>query len=444
MIEDQKPVTWVHIPGNDRATCESVLQCLCEETQFRALTRDEYWASLERGPSDEYSLECSDPCERLSLYMDPTGLKLYFGVPSPPKLTEGELEQDESRERQWRELADEKRPEEKRVECQLLYIPYVHWEYVDMTKNPTIPKINTPSKSSSSHPRRTLDEAGYPYLTDNEITKRKSDQVMTRHSKSTYRMMVDQLWVWRIDSNTVVTCFPESPERHDMNEICRSQHLECLAVERANMRGGIMDAKRTMNHRTKASRLFESLMHTDKQITKSGGNRSGPRRSISIGDFFGKRNLQDDILAIWTVRDIQEELRILIMILDQQSIALQGIQSRHWYKWENWKKIIDDGKKVLQGLEQQAKDVDDMLSKTLELKQTQLSMRQNEIVLVFTIVTIVFLPLSFLSSIFGMNARELSGGILSVGTIFAYIFPISAALIVIALIAAFYSTLKGF
>jgi Mg2+ and Co2+ transporter CorA len=44
------------------------------------------------------------------------------------------------------------------------------------------------------------------------------------------------------------------------------------------------------------------------------------------------------------------------------------------------------------------------------------SVRQGRAIMMFTVITIIFLPLSFMPSIFGMNARALlgpQGGILS-------------------------------
>jgi Mg2+ and Co2+ transporter CorA len=37
------------------------------------------------------------------------------------------------------------------------------------------------------------------------------------------------------------------------------------------------------------------------------------------------------------------------------------------------------------------------------------SVTQGRAIMMFTIITIIFLPLSFMSSVFGMNALELSG-----------------------------------
>lgn len=43
------------------------------------------------------------------------------------------------------------------------------------------------------------------------------------------------------------------------------------------------------------------------------------------------------------------------------------------------------------------------------MKQGEETVRQGKAIMVFTVMTIVFLPLSFMSSLFGMNAVELTG-----------------------------------
>lgn len=43
------------------------------------------------------------------------------------------------------------------------------------------------------------------------------------------------------------------------------------------------------------------------------------------------------------------------------------------------------------------------------LARAEESVTQGRSIMMFTVVTIIFLPLSFMSSIFGMNAKELSG-----------------------------------
>ena len=90
---------------------------------------------------------------------------------------------------------------------------------------------------------------------------------------------------------------------------------------------------------------------------------ANPQPSATIRDFFGKRELEKDIEAIRIIRDIYEELQIMISILKQQYNALHDIE--YWKHWGIWKKDLDRGKEALEALSQQATDVDEMVSQTL-------------------------------------------------------------------------------
>lgn len=75
----------------------------------------------------------------------------------------------------------------------------------------------------------------------------------------------------------------------------------------------------------------------------------------------------------------------------------------------------------------------------LTREQTEVAADQSRSVMIFTIFTIVFLPLSFFASVFGINAREWSGTgtNLPLHKIFIYMGTISLGFIIVALLAAF-------
>lgn len=75
----------------------------------------------------------------------------------------------------------------------------------------------------------------------------------------------------------------------------------------------------------------------------------------------------------------------------------------------------------------------------LTREQTEVAADQSRSVMIFTIFTIVFLPLSFFASVFGINAREWSGTgtNLPLSSIFIYMGTISLGFIIVALLAAF-------
>ncbi|KAI1080947.1 hypothetical protein F5B20DRAFT_84801 [Whalleya microplaca] len=77
------------------------------------------------------------------------------------------------------------------------------------------------------------------------------------------------------------------------------------------------------------------------------------------------------------------------------------------------------------------------------VKQSEETIKQGRSIMMFTLVTIVFLPLSFMSSVFGMNNIELSSGSWHIRDEFVYMFPISAAVIFISLLLAFSTWIRA-
>ena len=75
----------------------------------------------------------------------------------------------------------------------------------------------------------------------------------------------------------------------------------------------------------------------------------------------------------------------------------------------------------------------------LTREQTEVAADQSRSVMIFTIFTIIFLPLSFFASVFGINARDWGGSDkdLPLRTIFLYMGTISLGFIIVALLAAF-------
>ncbi|KAH9904479.1 hypothetical protein F4778DRAFT_64649 [Xylariomycetidae sp. FL2044] len=112
----------------------------------------------------------------------------------------------------------------------------------------------------------------------------------------------------------------------------------------------------------------------------------------------------------------------------------------------------------LEELQSSAENTADNVKDLLELKQQQASvvqawqsmrqsdeaMRQGRSIMMFTIVTIVFLPLSFLSSIFGMNVKGLTDSTdWTLSQVFKYIFPISFGVVVIATVLSLSTVVRS-
>ena len=120
---------------------------------------------------------------------------------------------------------------------------------------------------------------------------------------------------------------------------------------------------------------------------------------------------------------------------------------------------IEMRREDLQDLQNTTKDISDQLHTLLSLKQQQASVveaeaslrlshesvTQGRSIMLFTVVTIIFLPLSFMSSLFGMNASELAGpnqAPLSLTHEFKFMFPISLGIIIPTLCLAFSARIR--
>lgn len=93
----------------------------------------------------------------------------------------------------------------------------------------------------------------------------------------------------------------------------------------------------------------------------------------------------------------------------------------------------DDYDKLLQMVQRQAQ-VDEV---RLSRLHADLASAQSRSVMIFTVFTVIFLPLTFFTGLFGMNTREWEAEVPTLGFIGAISIPSSVALIVVSLVAAF-------
>ena len=104
--------------------------------------------------------------------------------------------------------------------------------------------------------------------------------------------------------------------------------------------------------------------------------------------------------------------------------------------------ILKQYEKLLEMVQRQAQ-VDEVRWSRL---QTELASSQNLSVMIFTTFTVIFLPLSFFTSLFGMNTAEWGGeddNFVSLQEIGAISLPASAFLVAASLVLAFNSRVQG-
>ncbi|KAF3008321.1 hypothetical protein E8E14_007234 [Neopestalotiopsis sp. 37M] len=188
-----------------------------------------------------------------------------------------------------------------------------------------------------------------------------------------------------------------------------------------------------------------------------------------------ERENRENTSAVLELRDMDDELNTLSTLFREQTAVIEKMHSLFQDRDElrehthNGRRYLEEALSRLADYVQQVVDMKDRIAATrtdyeklLEMAQrkaqvdevrwsrlqTELASTQNLSVIIFTTFTVIFLPLSFFTSLFGMNTADWAGEdgttYMTLSTIGAISLPSSFALVVVALIAAFSSRVQGF
>ncbi|EAW18527.1 uncharacterized protein NFIA_084790 [Aspergillus fischeri NRRL 181] len=315
-------------------------------------------------------------------------------------------------------------------------------------------------------------------------------------------LMVDQLWLWILDQRTVVTFFPNQEATTSEGRLYEQANLHNSIYNELNgdlarrfETAGDLAAlivqhavtvllDRTLHHDLQILRIFEeSISILTESVTKSfkrfrsrgftinpaQHNKTADGRTMTEAerderDIRVARQNREDLSALLELRDIMDELGTIMNLLEQQTTTVKTMA--RYFEDRGYGKIFVEA--TLARLDEYRNQVQEMRENTilaqkavenlLDLKQEQanvdesrlarweaeVTQTQSRSVMVFTIFTVIFLPLSFFTSLFGINVQEWSGT--ETNPDFRQMFliagPSSVAIIVIALLLAFNETLR--
>ncbi|KAI9805685.1 MAG: hypothetical protein M1833_005178 [Piccolia ochrophora] len=525
---------WIHAPSNNTAWVVDLLKTIsrekCVHDYHAALLRDKHWSSKHNrarhgSPHAHY------------LHPMCTVLPSYASERSETVDSETETTRPHVR------LA--------------IYLPYLHWDSFRAFKirAKTIKKRLLETRTSNIdkeiaesgsleqrliwqylpsrqiHCRRTLDQYRYPNLRNTSV--RDGDQILYKRTSKLLNapsavnaefetgrklagpkpskkatlpldrdggkmLMVDQLWLWILDDQTVVTLFPSKEKEPDDESIHRQVDLRgtiynelnddlaprcenCLDFAALVVQHAVTDflsPGRRIHEDLQVFRIFEESIGILTELQ----NRSFKKfrdRSYNPGESGMSRQMlkeyqednKRDLTALMELRDVEDELKTIEILLQTQQSKLQELLDEY-SRFDrthtvNGHEILDE---ALQTVKDQTEQVESMLSHARDAQQAYkdlLDMKQKEqntdearqarhqaetatsqsrSVMVFTVFTVIFLPLSFMTSLFGMNVKEWSGDQdnLSARRIFTLIACISFAVILIAFLVAFNGAVRAF
>lgn len=388
----------------------------------------------------------------------------------------------------------------------VLYLPYLHWSYEADQKdqacaleafrlNPPLQErylqaINDPLKRLRSfsladapdalrhHPRRTLDQ--YYYQSINTET-RDGDQIVYHWTKKETPtepkvLMVDQLWVCVTSFDTIFTFFPQNLKENEGDRSFADlkeslvEGLQSLQTDCQLPCDDALDMAAYCLHQAVTALLGHDESNSDVPVMRIFRNTLDETYELAVqafNDFVEKPDeelgVSHDLKLYQKACDIQDELQMLRHLFREQHIVIQQFitdigQLSSAIEGVNATNTATLALKRLEEFDAEAEKCCNSSRSTksyilvlLDLKQKASGLNvalstadQGRTMMIFTVFTIVFLPLSFFAAIYGMNISEWSGVKTNpnANTMLLYMVSISTVVISLALSVAFFGWIK--
>ncbi|KAI0009457.1 hypothetical protein F4779DRAFT_617633 [Xylariaceae sp. FL0662B] len=335
------------------------------------------------------------------------------------------------------------------------------------------------------HIRRTLDQYYFPTLDD--TSERDKDQVVYRGTKpsrdpqahNTRVVMVDQLWLWILDDNTIITSFPRrwgrnKPDPSGVHKSLRERlqngaeditsiyHLALIIIDQCSR--VFFDRTKPLDQRPEVMDLFASDIGDVTDFTTIAHESFW--RNVALvsddlvpndGGMVRNRRLLDinpEGRLLQEAQDITEELRIMRQIFQEQMQVVKDFKRylESWGERSGGQGATQTGE-CFNGMDKHDHARDEAaLENLLSLKQQQASIveakaslqradesvKQGRAIMAFTVVTIFFLPLSFFATFFGMNNNDINGAMwMTLNQQIAWMFGLSTVVIAFTISMAF-------
>ncbi|KAL8908648.1 MAG: hypothetical protein Q9171_005360 [Xanthocarpia ochracea] len=300
----------------------------------------------------------------------------------------------------------------------------------------------------------TLDEYCHPTLDEATLMDRNRDQVLSRHQTKLPRdqrilLTVPQLWIWTIDKRVITAMqkptFDEF-DRQDFNTInmYEDEIPKALASTvssdprpMGNLIAGILISE-CVNKLASPSRLglSESIFNI---FEMSIHELSAKLREYTKPEALTKNNIDSENAFVLQIDDVREELSMIQSVLDEQEkvwrhfiqakfpqfwsappegqfvipsnldeLTLRVVETlgRPQTQFARYRRQIASMDKDAERVERHINLLLDLKSKHASLHQAQLTTLMSAAVIGFTIVTIIFTPLAFLSSLFALSTNQ--------------------------------------
>ncbi|KAI1470342.1 uncharacterized protein F4812DRAFT_261902 [Daldinia caldariorum] len=255
-----------------------------------------------------------------------------------------------------------------------------------------------------------------------------------REDPSPKWLMSRQLWLWKLDDNTIITAIPSRANgmtADTLLETIRQGNLDVLTTPNDLIKRILHETVSFLDEFKWAGLGIHILDIFEGEIATETNREAEFFKTFSSGNWSPdnvNRFIQEAADCTYRVRDIRDELHLLRQVFETQAKVVSDFAAVFWptgapgsQKQGNVASrdmregfIRDCG---LQSLVQRVRRMEGDASTTLEglstiiqamqaqasLKEAEQSRFLNLMILPFTIITVIFTPLSFLTSLFAVN-----------------------------------------
>lgn len=299
--------------------------------------------------------------------------------------------------------------------------------------------------ATNVHTSRTLDEFYYPGLSGDQLSRRNDDQVVSRMAKDENKterlLLVPQLWLWKLD-NIIITAFPgHSADACGSDEFV-VERLRSICEKFTDLDSHLLTALILSEYiilldHSHIAALQEPIFYT---FEKAVANTFDKVQTYMRKEGMENININKEKEFMHSINDIREELTMIRSVIVQQKQVWDEfwddyfgnepeVTSKRTDLWEGVNaetrstvenilkrpkkqiatflshidKIDKDAERVKEWILEQL----DLKSKHAGLKEAHNSLILSTVVIGFTVVTVIFTPLSFLTSLFALPSDQL-------------------------------------
>lgn len=310
---------------------------------------------------------------------------------------------------------------------------------------------------------RTLDEAYYPSLDQKVLTTRNKDQVVSRECRKLLTgedvsndtrpiLMVPQFWIWKFEDH-ILSAYsmpgknPDTLLEHnfdgDLNFDYQRWKSKNIGISTSfadaghpDLHIGFLLAERIDKFGKAQADMFQSPLDIFEtgviQVISRVETFMKQPTSVKSDDIKKERDFMHDI------SDIRSELAMIDEILRQQKDILETIIKNarvdvEVWRYPTWGKVVDASQQLdtyrqrVNKIDRDAERIEKNIQDQLNLKRTYASIRDartsvvlGTAVIGFTIVTVIFTPLAFMTSLFALPIDNIVKHQVKIGDTNAY------------------------